>query len=89
MCRTCEIMGMCDYITLGENKIDMRPSLGSHNYLNFKKYKCDLENEKGMKDKFDFCMSKYQMVPIFIEQGGVSLSQVDWNHYQNDHLCFN
>ena len=33
ICRTCEIFGMRDYITFGDNKLDMRAAVGSHNYL--------------------------------------------------------
>lgn len=61
MCRTCEIMG--------DNHIDMRSSVGSHNYLNFEKYKCDIYNETEVNTAFDSCMTKYQMNPVFIEQG--------------------
>lgn len=88
MCRTCEIMGMRNYITLGDNHIDMRSAVGSHNYLNFEKYKCDIENKNEVNTMFDSCMTKYNMVPVFVEQGGVLLSKVDWKNYADKHICF-
>jgi tRNA G18 (ribose-2'-O)-methylase SpoU len=88
MCRTCEIFGMRDYITLGDNHIDMRSSVGSHNYLNFIKCKCDIGNQEEVNSAFDLYMRKYNMTPIFVEQGGTNLSEVNWTKYFDKHICF-
>lgn len=88
MCRTCEVLGLQNYITIGDHRVDMRAAVGTHNYLNFIKYKCDVDNEEEMGVIFESIMKEYSMIPVFIEQGGEDLSSIDWKEYNDDHICF-
>jgi len=65
MCRTAEIFGMRDFITFGDHHVDMRAALGSHNYLNFIKWKCDVEDNNDVDHQFDNCMRQFDMISIF------------------------
>ena len=56
--------------------------------MDFKKYKCDIENEEMMKKQFETILKEKNMIPMFIEQGGENVSDIDWKEYQNDHVCF-
>jgi tRNA G18 (ribose-2'-O)-methylase SpoU len=88
MCRTAEIFGLSNFITIGSTNLDMRSAVGSHNYLNLDKIKCTLTDPNDVENCFNQIIQKYNMIPIFVEQGGIDFFDVDWTQYKNQHICY-
>lgn len=65
----------------GRKKYDRRGSVGSHNYINVETV-YGFENETDYRfdlEKFHDICNENNLVPIFVEQGGVSLHEFDWS----------
>lgn len=86
ICRTAEIMGIEHFFTLGFPRIDTRSAVGSQNYLTLIKKDCLTISDQ--EESFQQILDEYNFIPIFVEQGGTSLNQVDWNQFSNDRLLF-
>ena len=86
--RTAEIFGCSDVYLIGDQKVDMRSSQGAHNYLTLHKTRADIEDENDLVAKFNETIETNNLMPVFVEQGGKELDEIDWTYYFNKKVCF-
>ena len=77
LCRTASCFSAKHIFTVGRRKFDRRPLVGSHNYTH-------LTRIDEIPDRVAFFL-EHNMYPVFIEQGGISLSEYRIGTYQPKH----
>jgi tRNA G18 (ribose-2'-O)-methylase SpoU len=65
----------------GRRKFDKRPTVGSLNYIDHEIIDGFEDNKPGIFDvqKFMTIIAENEYFPVFVEQGGTSLEEFDWN----------
>lgn len=88
MARTSILLGASRFIIYGRRKIDRRSLVGAQNYLPIDRIGGLDTDEAGNyvsfeTGTFDRVMEQYNYLPIFVEQGGVPITEVDWRGISN------
>lgn len=76
MIRTSHCMGASSVLIFGRQKIDNRSLVGSANYIKVEKIK-DVEDDYSTQ-RFFWALQERNLVPIFVEMGGMSVVQANW-----------
>ena len=92
--RSSSLVGAKSVIIFGRLTYDARPAVGSGNYIPIhkvnginNKFTHDPDKVKFTPDQFWATMAEHSTLPVFIEQGGVMLHEVDWNVFPKN-ICF-
>lgn len=86
MIRTSVIYGCNNFYISGNREFDRRTMVGAQNYVNIERVKDIIKMDRNGDDfnvvcnvkKFINFVKENNYVPIYIEQGGVELSRVNW-----------
>ena len=78
MVRTSHCLGAKSVIVFGRQRIDNRSLVGAANYIKYEKI-LGIDDKLVLNaDLFVKVMKERNLVPIFVEMGGTSLSKIDW-----------
>lgn len=72
---------------VGRRKYDKRGTVGSYNYVEVDRV--EGLNEDGITidpDVFWGWMDTNNFFPVFVEQGGMMLDEVDWDYFESNHM---
>lgn len=91
MARTSNLLGAENFIIYGRRKFDRRSLVGAQNYLQITRIEGIDTDEAGnyisSENKtygtFDKLMENYHYTPIFVEQGGIPITEIDWKSIAN------
>lgn len=90
--RTSCIYGCQKLLIFGQKNFDTRGLVGAQHYLTIEHIKDSLKVDKTVDEKiFLEVMKKYDLIPVFIEQGGTDLNTINWKTLNKDikkKLCF-
>lgn len=75
--RTATIFGAQNCFLIGRRKYDRRTTVGAHKYLNVIRGGDDALNAAG----FQKLMNEHNVVPIFVEQGGVAIGSTEFKEW--------
>lgn len=78
MVRTSHCLGATSVIVFGRQRIDNRSLVGAGNYIKFEKISGVDENLQLNFDKFAEIITERNLTPIFVEGGGLNLSDLNW-----------
>jgi tRNA G18 (ribose-2'-O)-methylase SpoU len=76
MIRTSHCMGASSVLIFGRQKIDNRSLVGSANYIKVERIK-DPDDEFSAQ-RFFWSLHERKLTPIFVEMGGIPISQAGW-----------
>lgn len=79
--RTSHCMGCSSVTIFGRQKIDNRSLVGAANYTNVVKVPAMASQDTVSPEEFESYMNSNNLVPIFIECGGLPLPLMDWEFW--------
>lgn len=81
--RSAHLMGAEKCVVFGRRKIDNRGLVGAANYTPVEKIWAVDENLQLQVHEFETYCVQNAVVPVFVEQGGENMYELDWQHVHN------
>lgn len=87
--RSAHLMGAERCVVFGRRKIDNRGLVGAANYTPVDKIWAVNEDLTLQTDVFVQYCESHAVVPVFVEQGGENMYELDWQHVHNSCVAVN
>ena len=87
--RSAHLMGAESCVVFGRRKIDNRGLVGAANYTPVEKIWAVDEDLTLQVDVFAQYCESHAVLPVFVEQGGENMYELDWQHVHNSCVAVN